>query len=134
MPHDPQHAPLDDRLRIQHMLDAARHIVSFVDGRSRADLDTDAMLVRALMNAVQEIGEAAARTTDAGRSCAPDVPWGQIVAMRHVLVHVYWGVDRDRLWKTATEDVPVLIAALERATVDWPLPTPPPPEESREQP
>jgi uncharacterized protein with HEPN domain len=45
--------------------------------------------------------------------------------MRHVLVHVYWGVDRDRLWKTATEDVPVLITALEQATGDWPLPESP---------
>ena len=103
------------------MLDAGRHIELFVKDRSRNDLDNDPMFVRALMNAVQEIGEAAARISDAGRDRAPDVPWGQIVAMRHVLVHVYWGVDRDRLWKTAIEDVPVLIAALEEATADWPL-------------
>jgi uncharacterized protein with HEPN domain len=79
------------------------------------------------MNAVQEIGEAAARISDAGRKRAPNVPWGQIVAMRYILVHVYWGVDRDRLWRTAAEDVPVLIAALEQATTDWPLPEPPEP-------
>jgi len=125
MPRDPARYPLDDRLRIQHMLDAAGHVVMFVDGRSRGDLDTDVMLVRALTNAVQEIGEAAGRVSDAGRKRAPDVPWGQIVAMRHILVHVYWGVDLDRLWRTAKEDIPVLIAALERATADWPLPKPP---------
>lgn len=125
MPRDPKKFPLDDRLRMQHMLDAARHVESFIDGRSRSDLDTDAMLVRALMNAVQEIGEAAARTGDAGRDRAPNIPWGQIVAMRNVLVHVYWGVDFDRLWKTATEDIPQLTKALESATADWPLPDPP---------
>lgn len=107
------------------MLDAARHAQSFVAGRDRDDLETNAMLVRALMNSLQEIGEAAARTSDEGRSRAPGVPWGQIVAMRHVLVHVYWGVDRNRLRKSATEDVPVLIAALEHATRDWPLPDSP---------
>ncbi len=80
------------------------------------------MLVRALMHAIQEIGEAAARVGDAGRSRAPDLPWKQIVAMRHILVHVYWGVDRDRLWKTAEEDIPVLIAELRAATIGWPLP------------
>ena len=89
MPRDPGRFPLDDRLRMQHMLDASRHAMTFITGRSRADLDTDVMLVRALMNAIQEIGEAAARTSDAGRSRAPSLPWGQIVAMRHVLVHVY---------------------------------------------
>ena len=83
------------------------------------------MLVRALTNAVQEIGEAAGRVSDAGKNRAPDVPWGQIVAMRHILVHVYWGVDLDRLWRTAQEDIPVLIDALEKAKADWPLPKPP---------
>ena len=129
MPRDPDRFPLDDRVRMQHMLDAARHVEMFIAERSRDDLDRDVMLVRAMMNAIQEIGEAAARIGDAGRDRAADVPWGQIVAMRHVLVHVYWGVDRDRLWRTATEDVPVLIAALEKALADWPLPEPPPPPE-----
>ncbi|HRQ76369.1 MAG TPA: DUF86 domain-containing protein [Phycisphaerales bacterium] len=126
MQRDPTRFPLDDRLRMQHMLDAAAHVSMFISGRSRTDLDTDAMLVRALTHAVQEIGEAAARVTNAGRQRAPDVPWGQIVAMRHILVHVYWGVDRDRLWKTATEDVPFLRSVLETATASWPLPELPP--------
>ncbi len=126
MPRDPDRFPLDDRLRMQHMLDAAGHVVSFVAERSREDLDRDVMLVRALMNAVQEIGEAAARISNVGRRRAPDVPWGQIVAMRHILVHVYWSVDRDRLWRTACEDIPILIAALDKATADWPLPNLPP--------
>lgn len=83
------------------------------------------MLLQALTNAVQEIGEAAAHLSDDGRLRVPGVPWGQIVAMRHVLVHVYWGVDHERLWATATHDVPVLIAALEAACVTWPMPEPP---------
>ena len=83
------------------------------------------MLLRAMTNAVQQIGEAAANVSDNGRGRAPELPWGQIVAMRHVLVHVYWGVDLDRLWATATQDVPVLIAALEAACAGWPMPEPP---------
>lgn len=79
------------------MLDAAYHVRMFIKGRSREDLNTDPMLTRALMNAIQEIGEAAARTSDVGRQRAPQLPWGQIVATRNILVHVYWGVDRQRL-------------------------------------
>lgn len=82
------------------------------------------MLLRALTHAVQEIGEAAAHLSIAGRDRVPGIPWGQIVAMRHVLVHVYWGVDRDRLWATATQDVPVLLAELERTCAAWPMPKP----------
>ncbi len=79
------------------------------------------MLRRALLHAIQEIGEAAARVTDAGRARVPGLPWGQMVAMRHILVHVYWGVDLDQLWKVTREDVPVLLEALDAACVDWPL-------------
>lgn len=84
------------------------------------DLDKDPMLGRALMHAIMEIGEAAARISDDGRRRAPAVPWGQIVAMRHVLVHVYWGVDFDRLWKTVVDEVPVLLGQLEAAVAEWP--------------
>ena len=122
MPLDPLQRSVDDRVRLQHMLEAAHHAVLFVTGRVRADLDSDPMLRRALVNALQEIGEAAARIGDESRLRVAGVPWGSIVAMRHVLVHVYWGVDRDRTWKTANEDVPVLIGALESALAGWPLP------------
>jgi uncharacterized protein with HEPN domain len=78
------------------------------------------MLARALMHAILEIGEAASRTSEAGRSRAPEVPWPQIVGMRNVLIHVYWGVDFDRLWMTVTEELPSLLSMLEAATKQWP--------------
>lgn len=125
MPRDRRNLPIDDRLRIEHMLEAARDVQQYIAGRTRPDLETDSMLLRAMTNAVQEIGEAAANPSDDGRARVPGIPWGQIVAMRHVLVHVYWGVDHDRLWATATADIPALIAALQTACQGWPMPEPP---------
>lgn len=101
------------------MLSAGTAIIKFVQGRRREDLETDDMLRRALVNAVQEIGEAASRITDAGRARVPTLPWGQIVAMRHVLVHVYWGVDNEQLWNTAANEVPSMLPALEAALANW---------------
>lgn len=124
MPRDRKRSAIDDRVRIEHMLVAARQAAEFVAGRARADLDTDLMLQHALSSVVQQIGEAAANISDQARARVTDLPWGQIVAMRNVLVHVYWGVDLDRLWATAVEDVPVLIAALEKACSSWPLAEP----------
>jgi uncharacterized protein with HEPN domain len=116
----PEHTGPDDRSRFEHMLEAARDAVRFATGRSRADLDSDAMFRRAALNAIGEVGEAAARTTDAGRSRAPDVPWGQIVQMRNILVHVYWGVDLDRVWNPLTMDLPPFLAQLQAALAAWP--------------
>ena len=103
------------------MMDAARQAIDFAKGKSRKNLDSDAMLARALMHTILEIGEAASRTSEGGRGRAPEVPWPQIVGMRNVLIHVYWGVDYDRLWKTVIEELPALLAMLESATKDWPL-------------
>jgi len=125
MPRDPSQGGPSDRERLQHMLDAAMDVRLFVMGRTRRDLDTDAMLLRAMVNALQTIGEAAARVTEVGRARVPSLPWGQIVATRNILVHVYWGIDADQMWIMAVEDVPTLIAAMEAAFESWPLPEPP---------
>ena len=85
-------------------------------------LASDMMFRRALINALQEIGEAAARVSDQGRARAASLPWGKIVAARHILVHVYWGVDHEQVWKMATIHVPQMIEAIEAAFVSWPLP------------
>lgn len=119
MPRDPSQGGPTDRERFLHMRDAGRDVLSYVRGRGRQDLDSDSMFARALVNALQVIGEAAARITEQGRTRAPSLPWGQIVAARHILVHVYWGIDREQVWKMAVEDVPVLMAAVELALDGW---------------
>ncbi len=77
------------------------------------------MLRRALVNALQEIGEAASRVSAAGRDRVPGLPWRDVIAMRNVLVHVYWGIDLDVLWRTAAEDAPRLITLVEPVVQSW---------------
>jgi uncharacterized protein with HEPN domain len=74
MPRESSKSAIDDRVRLEHMLEAARDIRTFVAGRSRPDLDSDPMLTRALTNAVQQIGEAAANIADDARARAPKLP------------------------------------------------------------
>jgi uncharacterized protein with HEPN domain len=102
----------DDRVRIRHIVDAAETARDFVAGRTRADLDTDRMLLFALVRAVEIIGEAASRLSDETRNAAPAVPWPRIVSMRNRLIHVYFDIDHDVLWKTATEEIPQLLTLL----------------------
>lgn len=108
-----------DRDRFEHMLEAARDAIAFVQGRKREDLDHDALLRRGVVNCVQVIGEAAARTTDAGRSRAPALPWSKIVGMRHILVHAYFSIDLDAVWRVIQEHMPSLVRELEAALRDW---------------
>lgn len=102
-----------DSVRLRHMRDAARTGMRLADGRARADLNRDEGLVLALVKAVEIIGEAASRVSESTRNEMPSVPWGDIVAMRNRLVHVYFDIDLDILWSTVQEDLPALAAALE---------------------
>lgn len=43
----------------------------------------------------------------------PEIRWADIIGMRHKVVHEYLGVDEDIVWKVVTEDLPLLVAALE---------------------
>lgn len=73
------------------------------------------MLLFALVRAIEILGEAASMVTGATRATLPQVPWAQIVAMRNRLVHAYFDINRDVLWKTANKEVPALLPALEAA-------------------
>lgn len=79
MPRDRNAQPaIDDRVRIEHMLKAARDLRKYTAGRSRAELEDDSMLMRAVLHAIQEIGEAAANTSDAGRARARACPGARL--------------------------------------------------------
>lgn len=124
MPREGPSAIPDDRERIQHMLIAARDAQFFATGRSREDLNTDRMFARAVLHAIQEIGEAAARTSKAGCERSPQIPWGSIVQMRHILVHAYFHVSFDYVWRVIQGDLGPLIKDLEAALAAWPEPPP----------
>lgn len=89
---------------------------------------------RALVNCFTEIGEAAARVSDEACLIAAEVPWRQIVGMRHNLVHVYWGIDLRELVKTVRSDLPVFIAAMDRMLVAGPAIVAPQSSEKKKRP
>ena len=104
----------DDRVRIRHMVDAAEIVGQFIAGRSRADLDRDRMLLFAVVRAIEIVGEAAARVSDETRAEVNEVPWTSIVGMRNRLVHGYFEIDAEIVWRTASDEIPRLLDALKR--------------------
>ena len=102
-----------DEVRMRHMLDAAQEALSFVQGRSRSELDENRMLVLSLVKDVEIIGEAAYRISGATRGDVPSIPWADLIGMRHRLVHAYFDINLDVLWQTMVEDLPALVSAIE---------------------
>jgi uncharacterized protein with HEPN domain len=105
----------DDSIRLRHMLDAAREALGFVRDRSRNDLDHDLQLVWALVKAIEIIGEATYQLSPEARAEVPGLPWNKIIGMRHRLVHAYFDINLDILWKTVREGLPPLVRVLSAA-------------------
>jgi uncharacterized protein with HEPN domain len=111
----------NDEIRIRHILDAAREAVGFVDGRSRADLDTDRQLNLSLVRLLEIIGEAARGISAEFHQAHPEVAWKEMVGMRDHLAHGYFDINLDIVWQTVTEDLPPLIAEMEKMSRSWTL-------------
>ena len=106
--------PEDDLTRLRHMLDAANDAIRFAADRQRSDLDTDRMLLLALLKCIEIVGEAASRMSDEPHASLPELPWPDIIGMRHRLIHAYYDVDHDRVWDTVQQDLPGLVDTLRK--------------------
>ena len=104
----------DDSIRLRHMLDATREAEAFSRNKTRKSLDTDRKLALALVKCIEIIGEAAAQISNESREALPQIPWSDIIAMRNRLIHAYFDINLDILWKTIIEDLPPLIYELEK--------------------
>jgi uncharacterized protein with HEPN domain len=79
--------PPEDRIRLKHMLEAIDDDSSFIAGRQRGELDSDKMLLFALVRCVEIVGEAASRLSSEAQASVPEIPWAAIIGMRNRLIH-----------------------------------------------
>jgi len=105
----------DDTGRLEDMLEAASSAVDAIKDRSVEDLESDRIWALGLVKSLEIVGEAAARLGEDTRSRYPEIPWQEIIGMRNRLVHTYFDIDNEQVWRTLTEDLPALIEALVRA-------------------
>jgi uncharacterized protein with HEPN domain len=104
----------NDIISFRHMLDHAREAVDMIADKRPESLGQERMLELALIRLVEVIGEAAARVSPAGQAKCPDIPWREVIGMRNRLIHGYDSVDLSVLWYTVEQDLPPLIAQLEK--------------------
>ena len=98
-----------DIVKIKHMLDAANEVMEFTRGKNRESLDEDRKLNLSIVRLLEIIGEAAAGISDEFCNKYPNIQWKGIIGMRNRLIHGYFDIDLDIVWKTVTQNIPPLI-------------------------
>ena len=99
------------------MVGAARRVVDLVERTDVAAFVADWVIQDALMRELGVMGEAAGRVSRSLADAHPEIPWREITGIRHKLIHDYFEVDLDVVWRTSTENVPAVLADLEALLV-----------------
>ena len=86
----------------------------FVRDMDFEEFTEDEKTVFAVIRALEIAGEAAKQIPPRVRTKYPGVPWREMSGMRDKLIHHYFGVDLQVVWKTVKEETPVLIPLLQR--------------------
>ncbi|MFA6673526.1 MAG: DUF86 domain-containing protein [Methanoculleus sp.] len=97
----------DDRERVLDILEAIERIQK-ISVRGREYFYNDEMAQVWVIHHLQIIGEAVRGISLKFRTANPDIPWSDIVGMRNVLVHHYFGIDRNAVWNVVEHDLPAL--------------------------
>lgn len=95
------------------MLIAARIAHQFSEELTWEDFRRNSLYQHAIAKALENIGEAARKISDETKMAHPEIPWSQIIALRHRIVHDYFRLDLFKVWAIVQYDVPDLIRMLE---------------------
>jgi len=97
----------DDRYRLLDILEAIEQVERYaVLGREA--FENQELVQTWVIHHLQIIGEAAGKLSDSFHHEHSEIPWTQIAAMRNILVHEYFGVDLEEIWRTVEHDLPDL--------------------------
>lgn len=103
----------NDEFFLRDIADFCDHLEEYVKGVEKSDFLENRMLQDALVRKLELIGEAAKNLTEKIRKQYPSIPWREIMRMRDKVIHHYFKVDLDLVWKTVTNDVPKLKSEVE---------------------
>ena len=97
---------LGDKIRLQHVLDAINEIDSYLFNTDFELFMQNSMMRFACIKQLEIIGEACNHVSENTRTQFSDIQWAQIVAMRNVFVHEYFGIDSTIVWQIIKNNIP----------------------------
>lgn len=103
-----------DKQRLLHILESIIEIEGYT---SQADFESfldNSMMRFASIKQIEIIGEAANYITEETKSRFNNIQWRQIIGLRHILVHEYFGIDNNLIWQIIADDIPKLKAGIEK--------------------
>lgn len=93
---------------LKHILQAIARIDQYTAGMTWAEFQKNPLVQDGVIRQIEIIGEAAKSVSAGLKEKHPELPWGKMSGMRDKLIHGYFGVDINSVWRTAVIDIPHL--------------------------
>ncbi|MBP5668671.1 MAG: DUF86 domain-containing protein [Salinivirgaceae bacterium] len=94
-----------DHDRLEHIVEAIDNILEFSEGKTVEEMEANKLIYYGIVKNIEIIGEAAYKLTNAFRHQHSETLWDVIMKMRHILVHDYYQIDCQSVWKVVKEDL-----------------------------
>lgn len=95
----------DYRILISHILECIGKVEEYTKGLTKVEFFRSTQIQDAVIRRIEIIGEAAKNVPEEIKKKYPNISWKQMVGMRDILIHEYFGVDLELTWKVAKEDI-----------------------------
>ena len=96
-----------ERERLLDILEAIERIEKYAEEGKDA-FDADELIQTWIVHHITIIGEACRSLSDDFQARYVNIPWADIIGMRNILVHHYFGIDTEAVWSVVVRDIPEL--------------------------
>ncbi len=98
----------ESRVFLVHILESIKSIYSFSGKLTKEEFLKDRLRQSAIIRELEIIGEAGKNIPKEFRNRHKQINWKGIAGMRDKLIHHYFGLNLERVWKVVEDDLPVL--------------------------
>ena len=98
----------DNSVYLKHVMDSVKRIEEYTKDVGKEQFMAKPIIQAAVIREIEIIGEATKMIDNKFKETHNSIPWKSMAGMRDKLIHGYFGVDLESVWKTVQEDIPFL--------------------------
>ena len=102
----------EDKLLLFHIKESCEYIIEFISHLDYENFIKSRLYQDGVIREIIVIGEAVNKVSEETKNKYIEVPWKDIIGMRNKIIHEYFGIDLEAVWKTAEQDTSDLLAKI----------------------